>query len=30
MLDNSNFKKDLKKGIPAEVRGEVWTQFIGN
>ena len=30
MLDNSNFKKDLKRGIPAEVRGEVWSQFIGN
>ena len=25
MLDNSNFKKDLKRGVPAEVRGEVWS-----
>jgi|688.fasta_scaffold249606_2 hypothetical protein len=30
MLDNSSFKKDLKKGLPVEVRGEVWSAFIGN
>ena len=30
MLENSSFKRDLKKGVPIEVRGEVWSQLIGN
>ena len=27
---SSRFKDALKKGVPVEVRGEVWTAFIGN
>ena len=30
IVQNKSFLKDLKKGIPAEVRGEIWTALIGN
>lgn len=30
MTSNSAFKSDLKKGIPAQIRGEVWLLFTKN
>jgi hypothetical protein len=30
IIQNKTFNKDLRKGIPAEVRGEIWTALIGN
>jgi len=30
LADNKKFKNDLKKGIPIEIRGEVWSHIIGN
>jgi len=30
LLATKNFKESLKKGVPVEVRGEVWEHFIGN
>jgi len=30
LLATKNFKESLKKGVPVEVRGEVWERFIGN
>ena len=30
LISNRGFKDALKKGVPIEVRGEVWTAFIGN
>ena len=30
MTGNKSFKEALKKGIPIEVRGEVWAELLGN
>ena len=30
MENSKQFQIDLKKGIPDEVRGEVWSVLIGN
>jgi TBC1 domain family member 14 len=30
LAGNKNFKESLKKGVPLEVRGEVWEALIGN
>ncbi len=27
---NKKFKEDLKRGIPIEIRGEVWCNLVGN
>lgn len=30
LADSKPFKESLKKGVPLEVRGEVWEALIGN
>ena len=30
LFENKKFKSDLKKGVPVEVRGEIWSHIIGN
>lgn len=30
LIEDKKFKEDLKRGIPIEIRGEVWIAMIGN